>query len=149
MTHNNFPSNRYIYAMMGYISLTYSRRGQWNKAVASYAAFLWESYVRKCWKAKRTGQPIPELTPVTLLQGKRSWAEYSQDVGPLTEAADIAKQVFTPQQFAQWESGRKVTDEHLVDIQTRALVDACKLVMCAKRYADIYANLQNRQPDEK
>lgn len=149
MTHNNFPSDRYIYDMTAYIALTSCRRGRWNQAVASYANFLWESYVRMCWKAKNTGQPIPELTPVTLLQGKRSWAEYSQDGYALTEGADIAKQVFTPKKFAKWESGRKVTDEPLVDIQTRALVDACKLVMSAKRYAGMCANLQNRQPDEK
>lgn len=149
MTHNNFPSDRYIYDMMAYIALTYTRRGQWNKAVASYAAFLWESYVRKCHKAKRTGQPIPELTPVTLLQGKRSWAEYSQDGYALTEAADIAKQVFTPKTFAKWERGRKVTDEPLIGIQTRALVEACELVMSAKDYANMRANLRNRQPDEK
>lgn len=149
MTHNNFPSDRYIYDMTAYIDLTSCRRGRWNQAVAFYANFLWDSYVRMCWKAKNTGQPIPELTPVTLLQGKRSWAEYSQDGYALTEGADIAKQVFTPKKFAKWESGRKVTDEPLVDIQTRALVDACKLVMSAKRYADMCANLQNRQPDEK
>lgn len=149
MTHNNFPSDRYIYDMTAYIALTSCRRGRWNQAVASYATFLWESYVRMCWKAKNTGQPIPQLTPVTLLQGKKCWAEYSQDGYALTEAADIAKQVFTPKKFAKWESGRKVTDEPLVDIQTRALVDACKLVMSAKRYADMCANLENQRPDEK
>lgn len=149
MTHNNFPSDRYICDMTAYIDLTSCRRGRWNQAVAFYANFLRESYVRMCRKAGNTGQPIPRLTPVTLLQGKRSWAEYSQDGCALTEGADIARQVFTPEKFARWESGRKVTDEPLADIQTRALVDACRLVMSAKRYADMCANLQNRQPDEK
>lgn len=149
MTHTTFPSDRYIYDMTAYIALTYCRRGRWNQAVASYATFLLESYVRMCWKAKNTGQPIPELTPVTLLQGKRCWAEYSQGGCALTEPADIAKRVFTPKQFAKWESGRKVTAEPLVDIQTRALVDACKLVMSAKRYAGMCANIQTQQPDEK
>ena len=149
MTHNILSSPEYISDMRAYISDIERKRGQWNKATAYYAYFLLDSYIEICkWHADQN-EAIPPLSLDLVLNGASGWRQYSYGGCALVYDGDIAKVVFTPAQFAKWEQGRKVTAEPLLDIQARALADACKLVMCAKRYADIYANLQNRQPDEK
>lgn len=84
-----------------------------------------------------------------VLNGASGWHQYSYGGCALVYNGDIAKVVFTPAQFAKWEQGRKVTAEPLLDIQARALAAGWRVLKSAQRYADMCANLQNRQPDEK
>lgn len=149
MTHNILSSPEYISDMHAYISDIERKRGQWNKATAYYAYFLLDSYIEICkWHADQN-EAIPPLSLDLVLNGASGWHQYSYGGCALVYDGDIATVVFTPAQFAKWEQGRKVTAEPLLDIQARALAAGWRVLKSAQRYADIYANLQNRQPDEK
>lgn len=149
MIHNILNSPEYISDMRAYISETERKRGQWNKSTAYYADFLLDSYIEICkWRADQN-EAIPPLSLELVLNGASGWHQYSYSGCALVYDSDIAKVVFTPAQFAKWEQGRKVTAEPLLDIQARALAAGWRVLKSAKRYADMCANLQNRQPDEK
>lgn len=149
MTSNILNSPQYLSDMRAYISKTEQKRGQWNKTMAYYADFLLDSYIDICkWYADQN-EAIPALSLDTVLNGALGWHQYSYGGCALVYDGDIAKTVFTPAQFTKWEQGRKVTDEPMLDIQARALAAGWMVLKSAKRYADMCANLQNRQPNEK
>lgn len=149
MIHNILTSHQYLSDLRTYISDTERKRGQWNKATAYYADFLLDSYIEICkWYADQN-EAIPALSLDIVLNGASGWHQYSYCGCALVYDVDIAKVVFTPAQFAKWEQGRKVTAEPLLDIQARALAAGWRVLKSAQRYADMCANLQNRQPNEK
>lgn len=149
MTRNILNSPEYLSDMRTYISDTERKRGQWNKATACYADLLLDSYIEICkWYADQN-EAIPALSLDIVLNGASGWHQYSYYGCALVYDSDIAKVVFTPAQFAKWKQGRKVTAEPLLDIQARALAAGWGVLKSAQRYADMCANLQNRQPDEK
>lgn len=149
MIHNILNSPQYLSDMRTYISETERKRGQWNKTMAYYADFLLDSYIDICkWSADQN-EAIPALSLDVVLNGASGWYQYSYGGLALVYDGDIAKVVFTPAQFANWEQGRKVTDEPMLYIQARALAAGWRVLKYAKIYADMCANLQNRQPNEK
>lgn len=149
MIHNILTSHQYLSDLRTYISDTERKRGQWNKATAYYADFLLDSYIEICKWCADQNAAIPALSLDLVLNGASGWHQYSYYGCALVYDGDIAKVVFTPAQFAKWEQGRKVTAEPLLDIQARALAAGWRVLKSAQRYADMCANLQNRQPDEK
>lgn len=149
MIHNILNSPKYLSDMRAYISETERKRGQWNKATAYYADFLLDSYIEICKWCADQNAAIPALSLDLVLNGASGWHQYSYGGCALVYNGDIAKVVFTPAQFAEWEQGRKVTAEPLLDIQARALAAGWRVLKSAQRYADMCTNLQNRQPDEK
>lgn len=149
MTRNILNSPQYLSDMRAYISKTEQKRGQWNKTMAYYADLLLDSYIDICkWRADQN-EAIPDLSLDLVLNGASGWHQYSDGGCALVYDGDIAKVVFTPAQFAKWEQGRKVTAEPLLDIQARALAAGWMVLKSAQRYANMCANLQNRQPNEK
>lgn len=149
MTRNILNSPKYISDMRTYISDTERKRGQWNKATAYYADFLLDSYIEICKWCADQNEAIPALSLDLVLNGASGWHQYSYGGLALVYDGDIAKVVFTAVQFTKWQQGRNVTAEPLLDIQARALAAGWRVLKSAKRYADMFANLQNRQPDEK
>lgn len=149
MIHNILNSPQYLSDMRTYISETELKRGQWNKATAYYAGFLLDRYIDICKWCADQNEAIPDLSLDLVLNGALGWHQYSYGGLALVYDVDIAKVVFTPAQFAKLEQGRKVTVEPLLDIQARALAAGWRVLKYAQRYADMCANLQNRQPDEK
>lgn len=149
MTRNILNSPEYLSDMRTYISETELKRGQWNKTMAYYAYFLLDSYIDICKWCADQNEAIPDLSLDTVLNGASGWHQYSYGGLALVYDGDIAKIVFTPAQFTKWEQGRKVTDEPMLDIQARALAAGWMVLKSAQRYADMCANLQNRQPNEK
>lgn len=149
MTRNILNSPQYLSDMRAYISKTEQKRGQWNKTMAYYADFLLDSYIDICkWRADQN-EAIPALSLDVVLDGALGWNQYSYGGCALVYDGDIAKTVFTPAQFTKWQQGRKVTAEPLLDIQARALDAGWRVLKSAQRYANMCANLQNRQPNEK
>lgn len=149
MTRNILNSPEYLSDMRTYISETELKRGQWNKTMAYYADLLLDSYIDICKWCADENEAIPDLSLDTVLNGALGWHQYSYGGLALVYDGDIAKVVFTPAQFTKWEQGRKVTAEPLLDIQARALAAGWRVLKSAQRYADMCANLQNRQPNEK
>ena len=149
MIHNILKSYQYLSDMRCYISEIERKRGQWNKATAYYADFLLDSYIEICKWCANQNEAIPDLSLDLVLNGASGWHQYSYGGCALVYDGDIAKVVFTPAQFAKWEQGRKVTAGPLLDIQARGLAAGWRVLKSAQRYADMCANLQNRQPDEK
>lgn len=149
MTRNILNSPQYLSDMRRYISDTERKRGQWNKAISYYADFLLDSYIDICKWFADENEAIPDLSLDTVLNGALGWHQYSYGGLALVYDGDIAKVVFTPAQFTKWQQGRKVTDEPILDIQARALAAGWRVLKSAQRYADMCANLQNRQPNEK
>lgn len=149
MTHNILKSYQYLSDMRCYISETGRKRGQWNKAISYYANFLLDSYKDICAWCAENANPIPDLSLETVLNGALGWMDYSYGGCALVYDGDIAKVVFTEAQFTKWQQGRNVTAEPLLDIQARALAAGWRVLKSAQRYADMCANLQNRQPNEK
>lgn len=149
MTRNILNSPQYLSDMRRYISDTERKRGQWNKAISYYADFLLDSYIDICKWCADQNEAIPDLSLDTVLNGALGWHQYSYGGLALVYDGDIAKVVFTAVQFTKWQQGRKVTDEPMLDIQARALAAGWRVLKSAQRYADMCANLQNRQPNEK
>lgn len=149
MTRNILNSPQYLSDMRRYISDTERKRGQWNKAISYYADFLLDSYIDICKWCADQNEAIPDLSLDTVLNGALGWHQYSYGGLALVYDGDIAEVVFTAVQFTKWQQGRKVTAEPLLDIQARALAAGWGVLKSAQRYADMCANLQNRQPDEK
>lgn len=114
-----------------------------------YAYFLLDSYIDICKWCADQNEAIPDLSLDLVLNGASGWHQYSYGGCALVYDGDIAKVVFTAVQFTKWQQGRKVTDEPMLDIQARALAAGWRVLKSAQRYADMCANLQNRQPNEK
>lgn len=100
-------------------------RSAWNKGVTVYALEMVE-------EAYEAG--YEELTPKdcesVLLNGARSWREYSYGACSLIFDDDIAKRLCTPSELKRTRNGerRPNSREEWLDTQARALFQACNRV---------------------
>lgn len=106
-------------------------RSAWNKGVTVYALEMVE-------EAYEAG--YEELTPndceSVLLNGARSWREYSYGACSLIFNDDIAKRLCTPSELKRTRNGerRPNSREEWLDTQARALFQAYKRIATIIRY---------------
>lgn len=116
-------------------------RSAWGRGVQAYAVDLVETLRGR---AKYEGRaPAPEEVREWLLNGARSWSEYSWGGSALIYDGDIAARLCCPSELKRTRNGerRPNSREEWLDVQARALHQAANRVIRAYKYALIASNL--------
>lgn len=94
-------------------------RSAWDKGVKRYAHMITEEFDRE--DVRNASE---------LLNGAKSWREYSAGGCALIYNGDIAKMVCAPWELKKTDGGRKApnTKETWVDVQARALYQAARMI---------------------
>ena len=99
-------------------------RSAWARGVREYAELL------LCEHADRFGRDVLP-TEARMLNGARTWKEYSEGGCALIYDEDIARTLCAPWELRKTDNGRKEPNvsETWLDVQARALYQAARLVM--------------------
>ena len=99
-------------------------RSAWNKAVNTYAFELLENIADD-----------EEVTKERLLNGASNWNQYSWGGCSLIYDCDIAERTCTPSELKKNKCGERRPNsmEEWLDVQARALNQACSRIMNIKR----------------
>lgn len=110
-------------------------RSAWGRGVQAYAVDLVENLQERAAYEDRT--PAPEEIREWLLNGARSWSEYSWGGSALIYNGDIAERLCSPSELKRTRNGerRPNSREEWLDVQARALHQAANRVIKAYRAA--------------
>lgn len=99
-------------------------RSAWSKGVKDYAIDLLANI------ADPESISTPAQLEETLLNGARNWSEYSWGGCALIYNGDIAEALCTPSELKRTRGGdrRPNSREEWLDVQARALFQACRLI---------------------
>lgn len=116
-------------------------RSAWGRGVQAYAVDLVDNLQERAEYEGR--DPAPEEVREWLLNGARSWSEYSWGGSALIYDGDIAEGLCTPSELKRTRNGerRPNSREAWLDVQARALHQAANRVIKAYRAALIASNL--------
>lgn len=116
-------------------------RSAWGRGVQAYAVDLVDNLQERAEYEGR--DPAPEEVREWLLNGARSWSEYSWGGSALIYDGDIAERLCTPSELKRTRNGerRPNSREAWLDVQARALHQAANRVIKAYRAALIASNL--------
>ena len=116
-------------------------RSAWGRGVQAYAVELVDSLQGRASYEDRA--PAPEEVREWLLNGARSWSEYSLGGSALIYDGDIAARLCCPSELKRTRDGerRPNSREEWLDMQARALHQAANRVIRAYKYALITSNL--------
>lgn len=103
-------------------------RSTWSKAVTIYALELVKDFAENYTDSE-------ELTKERLLNGASDWNQYSWGGSSLIYDYDIAERVCTPSELKKTRNGelKPNSREEWLDVQARALNQACNRIMELKR----------------
>lgn len=118
-----------------------TERSAWSRGVTSYAIELLDELE----DARRAGYAAEALDNTTLLEkallnGASDWAQYSWGGSSLIYNADIARRLCSPSELKNTRDGerRPNSREEWLDVQARALFQACNRIKKAYRRASEY-----------
>jgi len=116
-----------------------SARSAWDKGVTSYAVELIEGLEEAVsgGYVDESDLESPKLLERALLNGARDWNEYSWGGCSLIYNGDIANRLCSPSELKKTGNGERKPNrnEEWLDVQARALFQACELVKMAVRSA--------------
>ena len=103
-------------------------RSAWGRGVQAYAAEIAETLADRAHEVEPTRAAIENIA----LNGARDWSQYSWDGCSLVYDEDIAKLLCTPSTRKRKHSGALPPNsrEEWLDVQARALAQACRRVCC-------------------
>ena len=107
-------------------------RSAWDKAVTTYAIELLEEFAENYADNE-------EVTKEKLLNGASDWNQYSWGGSSLIYDCDIAERVCTPSELKKTRNGerRPNSREEWLDVQARALFQACNRIMKIKSSLEV------------
>lgn len=110
-------------------------RSAWGRGVQAYAVELVDNLQGRAEYEDRA--PAPKEVREWLLNGARSWSEYSWGGSALIYNGDIAARLCCPSELKQTRNGerRPNSREEWPDVQARALYQAANRVIKAYRAA--------------
>lgn len=110
-------------------------RSAWGRGVQAYAVELVDNLQGRASYEDRA--PAPEGVREWLLNGARSWSEYSWGGSALIYDGDIAARLCCPSELRRTRNGerRPNSREEWLDVQARALYQAASRVVKAYRAA--------------
>lgn len=116
-------------------------RSAWGRGVQAYAVELVDGLQDRASYEDRA--PAPEEVREWLLNGARSWSEYSWGGSALVYDGDIAARLCCPSELKRTRNGerRPNSREEWLDVQARALHQAANRVIKAYRAALADANI--------
>ena len=108
-----------------FASLIGLQKTAWKCGVIAYASEL------AAEAAGRTWVKTPKTIEEALLNGARSWAEYSDDGNSLIYDADIAERLCSPSELERSLDGKRRPNrrERWLDVQARALRQAAIILI--------------------
>lgn len=103
-------------------------RSTWDKAVTIYALELLEELADN-----------EEVTKERLLNGASNWNQYSWGGSSLIYDSDIAERTCTPSELKKTRNGerRPNSREEWLDVQARALFQACSRILTIKKSLEV------------
>lgn len=114
-------------------------RSAWDKGVTVYALELLEGLEEAIDGGYFQADDLtaPKLVEKAMLNGASSWEQYSWGGSSLCYDSDIAKRLCTPSELKRTRNGerRPNSREEWLDVQARALFQACNRVKRAARHA--------------
>jgi len=115
-------------------------RSAWKRGVKAYALEMVEELA---------DQLDPTYSPEKLLNGARNWSEYSCGGNALIYNSDIAERLCSPSELKRTKNGdnQPSKTETWMDVQTRALRQAARLIDSAYRRAERPALATERPGD--
>ena len=104
-------------------------RGAWNKGVAEYVGDLFEVYADRAEYEEREAVTTTEFKN-WILNGARTWSEYSHGGSSLIYDYDIAERLCNNTELKITDNGRKAPNkrESWLDVQARALYQAAQIL---------------------
>ena len=126
-----------IIARMAEIIEALPARSAWSRAKKEYAAELLDNLRGAAAYAAETGAPSPltdhETVRAALLNGAEDWSQYSWGGCSLIYNGDIAARCCNPSELRRTHGGEKRPNarEDWLDVQARALYQACAVLMAA------------------
>ena len=101
------------------------QKSAWKKGVYTYA------YELAAEAAGCTWRKTPKTIEEALLNGARSWAEYSDGGSSLIYDADIAERLCSPSELRRSLDGKRNPNrrERWLDVQARALIQAAIILI--------------------
>ena len=116
-------------------------RSAWGRGVQAYAVDLVDNLQGRASYEDRA--PAPEEVREWLLNGARSWSEYSWGGSALVYDGDIAARLCCPSELKRTRNGERRPNgrEEWLDMQARALRQAANRVIRAYKYTLIVSNL--------
>lgn len=111
-------------------------RSAWNRGVTVYALELVEELKERAAYEGRNPEPGKECRE-WMLNGAQDWNQYSWGGSSLIYDADIAERLCTPSELKKTRNGerRPNSNEEWLDVQARALNQACRRVSSLYRLA--------------
>lgn len=108
-------------------------RSAWERGVKAYAVDLLENL------ESLEAFSNPEMLKAALLNGASNWDQYSWGGCALCYDQDIAAALCTPSELKKKDGGRLAPNSHeaWLDVQTRALYQAERLILKAYRTTEI------------
>lgn len=109
-------------------------RSAWDRGVNKYAIDLVKKLQAAAAYHKRNPQNVKECRD-WLLNGARDWSEFSYGGSALIYDGDIAEALCTPSELKKTRNGERQPNsrETWLDVQARALYQACNRVVCLYR----------------
>ena len=103
-------------------------RSAWGRGVQAYAVEIAETLADRAHEVEPTRAAIEHIA----LNGARDWSQYSWGGCSLVYDEDIAKLLCTPSTLKSKHSGALPPNsrEEWLDVQARALAQACRRVCC-------------------
>lgn len=103
-------------------------RSAWGRGVQAYAVEIAETLADRAHEVEPTRAAIEHIA----LNGARDWSQYSWGGCSLVNDEDIARLLCTPSVFKRKHSGALPPNsrEEWLDVQARALAQACRRVCC-------------------
>lgn len=118
---------------------TRTGRSAWNKGVTAYALELVEGLEEAITRGYFDIDDLktPKLLEKALLNGAEDWTQYSYGGSALINDGDIAERLCCPSELKKTRNGelRPNSRENWLDVQSRALFQACNRVKKAVRAA--------------
>jgi len=104
-------------------------RSAWKRGIKAYALEMLEELAE---------QLDPTYSPEKLLNGAEDWRQYSYGGNALIYNADIAERLCSPSELKRTKNGdnQPSKSETWLDVQTRALRQAARLIASAYRRAE-------------
>jgi hypothetical protein len=108
-------------------------KGAWDRGVRGYAEELFVGYVEETLKITDFNVRIGKIAEKDLLNGALNWREYSWGGCAEIYDSDICERLCNPTEIKRTKSGELPPNktEQWLDVQTRALQQAARLVLNA------------------
>ena len=105
-------------------------RSAWNKGVKAYAEELLDNLDYMSEEEQADAFSNNRMLERALLNGASDWNQYSWGGCSYCYDSQIAKALCNPSELKRTDNGRKEPNksEHWLDVQARALFQACELI---------------------